>query len=552
MHQKKCIVCAEFFSAKNKEQKICSIECRGLARKKHSFESIKEKLSEISDYELAEDFQYENQHQKIKLKHVLCGMTFDVAIQMFFNKGTRCPNKHCVSERIKETNLRNHGVEWAQQNKEIRQKSIKTNIERYGVDNVLKLDVNMEKCRRINSENLEQIKEKRKKTFIEKYGVESYPLTDEFLEKTKVTNIKRYGAEWCQQNKEIKKKASGAKKENFYKNIIQHYEELYDIKPLFSNEEYNGVQNGEYKFQCLKCNSIFIQRIDGTFPVPKCYRCSPANHSKPELELLSFIEEVCPSVQSGKRFGRIELDVFIPELNIGFEFDGTYWHSELSGGKDKHYHINKNNFFLQQGINVFHIWENEWRDKNDIVKSIILNKLNKVPNTAYAKNLNVKEIDNDLAEEFYNKNHIQGHCESFHHFALADVDNKIYSCLSVSKPRVSKRYDYEITRFANVINYNIVDGFSKLFDFFKKTFNKNSILAYVDRRYFTGKTYIENGLHVVGEIFPDCLYTKDYINLEQVIPSVNSEEWENMKINGFDRIWNLGGTLFSTNSNLFD
>jgi len=64
----------------------------------------------------------------------------------------------------------------------------------------------------------------------------------------------------------------------------------------------------------------------------------------------------------------------IPQLKIGFEFNDIYWHSELY--KDKNYHINKTSFFEERGIRIIHIWEDDWDNKKEILKSQIKNWIN--------------------------------------------------------------------------------------------------------------------------------------------------------------------------------
>ena len=61
-------------------------------------------------------------------------------------------------------------------------------------------------------------------------------------------------------------------------------------------------------------------------------------------------------------------------MRIGFEYNGLYWHSEKNG-KDKHYHIDKTRFLQQHGIQVIHIFSDEWNNKPEIIKDKIRNIL---------------------------------------------------------------------------------------------------------------------------------------------------------------------------------
>ena len=100
-----------------------------------------------------------------------------------------------------------------------------------------------------------------------------------------------------------------------------------------------------------------------------------------EQEIVALLKEKFPSVGT-KRFGTknfgipikiLELDMFIPELKKGIEFDGTYWHGKgfkRKGYTDVNkYHSDKDAFFLSLGIKVLHIKEADWlADKEACLK----------------------------------------------------------------------------------------------------------------------------------------------------------------------------------------
>ena len=72
-------------------------------------------------------------------------------------------------------------------------------------------------------------------------------------------------------------------------------------------------------------------------------------------------------------------------MKLAFEFNGLYWHNELN--KTNNYHLNKSNLCEEKGIQLISIWEDDWVYKQDIVKSMILNKLNKTKNRIYARKI---------------------------------------------------------------------------------------------------------------------------------------------------------------------
>ena len=107
-----------------------------------------------------------------------------------------------------------------------------------------------------------------------------------------------------------------------------------------------------------------------------CVKCKPieSNVSGKEILLYKLIKEIYNGniIQSYK-IERKEIDVYLPELKIGFEFNGLRWHSEQFKNKD--YHIEKTKLCKKNGIRLIHIFEDDFDYKLDIVKSVINNIL---------------------------------------------------------------------------------------------------------------------------------------------------------------------------------
>lgn len=67
-----------------------------------------------------------------------------------------------------------------------------------------------------------------------------------------------------------------------------------------------------------------------------------------------------------------EIDIYLPEIKLGIEFNGDYWHSELF--KEQTYHQNKVLDALNKGVNVYSIFECEY----NMFKDKILEELKKL------------------------------------------------------------------------------------------------------------------------------------------------------------------------------
>lgn len=110
--------------------------------------------------------------------------------------------------------------------------------------------------------------------------------------------------------------------------------------------------------------------------------------STSEQHILSYVKSKYPKAHS-TRFAnknprypatRYELDIYIPELRKGIEFDGTFHHSEegLKRGRPswtdeqiKDYHKDKDAFFEERDIKVIHIKEEEWTTNKDECLAVI-------------------------------------------------------------------------------------------------------------------------------------------------------------------------------------
>jgi hypothetical protein len=92
-----------------------------------------------------------------------------------------------------------------------------------------------------------------------------------------------------------------------------------------------------------------------------------------------------------------ELDFYIKDYNLALEFNGLYWHSDKFKSND--YHQNKTIDCLNKKIQLFHIWEDDWFNKKEIVKSIIKGKLG-INKKIYPKNFSIKIISKQDANVF--------------------------------------------------------------------------------------------------------------------------------------------------------
>ncbi len=93
-------------------------------------------------------------------------------------------------------------------------------------------------------------------------------------------------------------------------------------------------------------------------------------NSKPQKEIEEFIStELMLDVLTNhkKTLHGVEIDLFIPSLRVGIEYNGLYWHSEKMG-KTRNYHQLKTVLAESENVKLIHIFEDEWKNKQGIVK----------------------------------------------------------------------------------------------------------------------------------------------------------------------------------------
>lgn len=226
--------------------------------------------------------------------------------------------------------------------------------------------------------------------------------------------------------------------------------------------------------------------------------------SKAETELYTFIKALAPSAIQSKKFKRKELDIYIPELNLGFEFNGVYWHSELCCGDD--YHVVKYNHFKNLGIRYIQIWEDDWYNKNSVIKQILTNQLSTQERIG-ARKTTVQEISQDEFSKFLNLNHIQGETKTKVRLALI-YENKIVSVMGFNKIAKNVRgsdNSYALNRFANT---NITGAFAKLLNAFEEQCSPSMIRTFADLEIVSElkNVYLSNGFIEVSRLKSDYKY----------------------------------------------
>jgi len=264
-----------------------------------------------------------------------------------------------------------------------------------------------QECRKIwNSKpkNKEDRIQKSKDSLFEKYGVDSLYKLDEFQKKCKDSFYKKYGVNHSMLVPSFKEKFKDNLRKNHILKLIPKLEkcELKLIDKYTVNK--NGYTSKPYTFQCLKCDNIFTSTLLGSGKLPICRKCHPIiKNSKLEEIIKDFlnINKINHIDNNRSILEGGEIDIYIPEFNLGIEVNGNYYHSELNGGKNKLYHLNKTMISNNKNIKLIQIFEDEILLKKDITLSRISNLLN-LNRKIYARKCVVKEIQKKNIQRIFN------------------------------------------------------------------------------------------------------------------------------------------------------
>jgi hypothetical protein len=421
--------------------------------------------------------------------------------------GTNTPlQSPIVKAKGYKTNMKKYGKKIALQNPIIKQKMITNNQLKYGKDWPAQTDAFIKNRVEKFMVNVDTWHENYEKTMFELYGGTNPMLIPELKEKILKTNNEKYGCDFPLQNKELHNMGVNTRMHNLKIFKLNNISNLLDI----------DIDNRIYTFKCdCGCDHTFeidydLHKQRNYHNYKLCTVCYPTNFnnvSQPEKELLNHIREFYYTgeiLENKKIIKPYELDVYIPEFKIAFEFDGLYYHSDKM--LDNNYHVMKSNMCDDINIFVYHVFEDEWKYKKEIVKSNVLRLIDKSINNIEISDVTIMIIEdiniindfifeNNICNIFFTENFIcygTYYNDELINIILFDVDNDTY----------------ELITYCEKINFNFIDGLSYLVNYLVEHNNVNTIYHTLNRVYYNYKDYILAGFGIIDQIEPDYHFVR--------------------------------------------
>lgn len=440
------------------------------------------------------------------------------------NTGKSCAMEDVdVEQKRTAALLANYNVTNAMQNRDVRVKRSQTISSRYNSSHPMQNTV---------------VRTKHSNTLFQRYGVDAISAVPGVIDKRKETNTARYGAPtyaqskvstdsvallgdylWCKEQIENFTVDDIATRLSVSSHTVRKYLKLHDLAPCDVVRSFTAPETEIQRW--LTANNIRFIANERTLISPK------------------------------------QLDIYLPEYKLAIEYNGVYFHSELAG-RGRNYHRYKTTACNEKGIRLIHIFSGEWERTKEIVISRIANAVGASRKIA-ARKCEVRSVDNAGAQLFFTSTHIQQHVKSSIVYGLYH-DGMLVAAISFGKSRFTSKYQWELLRYSTATGVTVVGGCSKLLAHFKKIHDPQSIVSYCDLRWGNGNMYKQIGLSYSHTSPPNYYYFNrngdtslllsrqnfQKHKLQSKLKSFNPDlsEWENMKANGYDRIWDCGNHVF--------
>lgn len=160
----------------------------------------------------------------------------------------------------------------------------------------------------------------------------------------------------------------------------------------------------------LKCTKghIFKRSLHEITHSVGCPFCQ-GRASKWETAVYNYIDSLgVPAIHGYRGWfsenTKLEIDIYIPKLKVGFECNGDFWHSEIKLNKDAH--AQKYIKAKERGIQLFQIWESEWKDNKTGVEKFIQERLWLLPQSETSEDYFIRPVLINSLIRFMVKNYI--------------------------------------------------------------------------------------------------------------------------------------------------
>lgn len=185
------------------------------------------------------------------------------------------------------------------------------------------------------------------------------------------------------------------RKKSAVRKLLERFEipaKTQEMRDELQKKRFNELYEDEERVQELvKKTQKTIRELYGN----KWYRVVS---SKPEKEIVEYIQSAFPellikpgdysTIRNPETGAALQLDIYLPEINLAFEFNGEYWHDRLAYENDllkntcTTREAIKDRVCAEKNIQLIHIWDSDYKEGkinilNEIIRTIEEERLKK-------------------------------------------------------------------------------------------------------------------------------------------------------------------------------
>jgi len=451
-------------------------------------------------------------------------------------KADRYGNKNYVNpEKMKQTKKERYGNENYRNDEKIKA----TNKERYGADNPFG-----------SKQIISKIDEKMQR----EYGGRGFASTVISADIRDTIEYK-FGVSNAMQNSDVSLKSRNTKRKLYYgddlhKTLTEDLDKQY--KQYFENNKLSITKLAESIGVDRNTLSRAFQR-EGFEVLDRRYNCST---SAGEDYLINIIKSIDPSVEIIRNTRKIiepkEIDIWLPQYNLGIEYHGSYWHQENKVGEK---HRDKAVLAQKIGIRLIQIFDYELVEKTDKIISVIKNAMGICEKKIFARDCQITKLDVKTARTFCEENHLQNYSPAKINYGLIHKTLGLVQLMSFSSPRFSRKNQWEIIRLCTKRNFIVLGGTEKLWKNFIKEYEPSDVITYADARFFSGSTYNRIGFEYKDHSGSGYIWnngvskltrhqTRKSNLLDENKKLINKSENQIMSTKGFYKILDAGNFVY--------
>lgn len=324
--------------------------------------------------------------------------------------------------------------------------------------------------------------------------------------------------------------------------FINQAKKVHGDRYSYSKVQY--VNNRTKVIIVCKDHGDFKQTPSNHIKPRNCPKCIGLGTSKVEDSLFEFVNRIISCEQSvrGLLKGRFEIDVYIPCKKMAIELNGLYWHSDRFATKLSL--LNKTIDCQGKGVLLLHIFDDEWRDKKDIVESIIKDKIGYHENILNSNDCTIQTVCNKDKINFLNQNHIKGNSRSSLNIGLYFKGELVLVMTFLKIKHKCKPNSWKLVTYCIKTRTHIVGGESRLLKYFKKNYKWDEIMSNIDLRWGDGSNLIKLGFKEMGRSAPDYFYVGRGTSKREAKHKYSKITKEVMKQEGYSRIYDCGEIKF--------